>query len=621
MCGIVATVGVDPVLIAELGPDALTAIAHRGPDDEGSWSDGVAWLGHRRLAIIDLTQGGHQPMIDERSGVALTFGGEIYNYIELRAELEGHGHVFRTKCDTEVLLAAYLEWGESCLNRFNGMWSFVIWDPRTRRAFFARDRFGVKPLYYAMAGGGLAIASEPKALLAIDPQLRRVDEAALYAFLAEGQLYSGDRSFYAGIHVLQPAHYGTFGEGAGSPDIRRYWAPPDAARSALSYDEAVRTFSDLLDDSVALRLRSDVPVGFTLSGGLDSSAILQSAVAATSSRGGTLQAFTSVYTSSAGARDVGERRWAAEVAAKYERVDFQPVDAKHGDWLGVLGRVVWHMDGPGNSPAVFPLWRIMERARAARIPVLLEGQGADELLAGYPQYAALALWEQIRANRLASLRHDFRSYARTFSIRQLTLWLARERMAFVIGAYRRRVGALGTLDPDFVEAFKSTPRAPVPRSVNARLSADLTRDILPGLLQYGDAISMAHSIESRLPFLDYRLVEFASSLPSEFKVGAGETKRVLRDHLRTVDLSVIANRRRKHGYPTPANTWMAEDGGAALKDLLLSPNAEIRSFCRPKRIERLIEHHASGRGGAGNHLYRILTTELWLRTCIKGEHL
>ena len=616
MCGIVATVGIDPGLVADWGPEALTAIAHRGPDDEGSWIDGNAWLGHRRLAIIDLTQGGHQPMIDETSGVALTFGGEIYNYIELRAELEALGHVFRTQSDSEVLLAAYLQWGEGCLDRFNGMWSFVIWDPRIRTAFFARDRFGVKPLYYAMANGGLTIASEPKALIALHPQLRRVDEAALYAFLAEGQLYSGDRSFYAGIHVLRPAHCGMFQAGAASPDIRRYWALPDAARPTLSYAEAVRTFGDLLADSVGLRLRSDVPVGVTLSGGLDSSAVLQSAVTATASTEGRLRAFTSVYAAPTTLKVVDERRWAGLVACKYDRVDLEHVPASSSDWLNVLERIVWHMDGPGYSPAVSPLWKIMERARASGIPVLLEGQGADELLGDYTQYAASALWDSLSRHRLSTFARDFGSYARTFSVRMLSLWLARERAPFAMRAYRRRVGALGTLDPDFVRRFDTGPSPEPARTVNDRLGADLTRDILPALLHYGDAISMAHSIESRLPFLDYRLVEFACSLPGEFKVGGGETKRIVRDRLRSVDLPTISNRRDKQGYPTPANTWLGDDGGAALKDLLLSSGAEIRAYCRPKRLERLIDYHASGRRGAGNHLYRLITTELWLRTCI-----
>jgi asparagine synthase (glutamine-hydrolysing) len=366
-------------------------------------------------------------------------------------------------------------------------------------------------------------------------------------------------------------------------------------------------------------MRSDVPVGFTLSGGLDSSAVLEAAVKATESTPGTLRAFTSVYHAPAGIPGIDEREWASVVAGKYPRVDLEEVSASADDWLNVLERVTWHMDGPGNSPAVFPLWKIMQHARSSGIPVLLEGQGADELLGGYTQYAALALWDSLFRNRLSTVAKDFGSYGETFSVLMLTLNLVRERTPLATRMYRRRVGALGTLDPEFVRQFDTRTSQKPAKTVNDRLGDDLTRDVLPGLLHYGDAVSMAHSIETRLPFLDYRLVEFATSLPGEFKVGAGETKRILRDHLRSVDLQIIANRRYKVGYLTPANTWLAANGGEILKSLLLSPDAQTRAYCRPERMRRLIDHHASGRGGAGHHLYRLLTTELWLRTCIGAQ--
>ncbi len=617
MCGIVAVVGEGHPELGARRQEALDLLSHRGPDDDGSWADRNAWLGHRRLSIIDLTSAGHQPMVHQPSGAVITYNGEIYNYIELRAELEAAGHVFTTQSDTEVLLAAYLTWGEDCLNRLNGMWSFLIWDPRRRRAFFARDRLGVKPLYFAVVDGGLSVASEPKALLALHPELRKPDDASVYALLGEGVLYGSDRSFYAGIHVLAPGHCGNYNPGASSPVIREYWTPPSPSVDPFDYEQALDTFSDLFADAVRLRMRSDVPVGFTLSGGLDSSAILESAVTGTASTGGVLQAFTSVYQAPSGIEAVDERKWAHEVAGKYARVDLEEVSASPGDWLKVLERVTWHMDGPGSSPAVFPLWKIMQRARSAGVPVLLEGQGADELLGGYTHYAALALWHSLARRGPSAFTKEFASYAQTFPLLRLALFMVRERTSFATRAYRRRVGALGTLDPDFVRRFESKRPPESVRTVNDRLGKDLTQDILPGLLHYGDAISMAHSIENRLPFLDYRLVEFVSSLPGEYKVGGGETKRILRDHLRSVDLSVIANRRDKRGYPTPANTWLAANGGEILKSLLLSPDAQIRAYCRPERVGRLIDHHAAGRAGAGLHLYRLLTTELWLRTCIQ----
>lgn len=618
MCGIVATIGIAHRFDQARRAEALRVLAHRGPDDEGSWLDEHAWLGHRRLSIIDLSSAGHQPMVHEPSGLVITFNGEIYNYLELRKELELAGRHFTTQSDTEVLLVAYLEWGEGCLSRMNGMWSFLIWDPRERKAFFARDRLGVKPLYYSLAESGLSVASEPKALLALHPELRRVDETALYGFLAEGQLYTSGHSFYEGIRVVPAGHCGVFEPGHSSADIHRYWAPPVASDRSEDYRDCVHEFSGLLRDSVRLRMRSDVPIGFTLSGGLDSSAVLQAAVTASGSAGARLRAFTSVYDNPAGSRIIDERDWAALVAGKYERVDLEEMRAGEGDWLEVLGQIVWHMDGPGYSPAVFPLWRIMEHARSSGVPVLLEGQGADELLGGYTQYAAIAMWGLISRFRFRTVASEIGSYSRTFSARQLTLWMARERLSFVKGAYRRRVGSLGTMNRAFARRFEGSLPARPPKTLNGRLAADLTRDILPGLLQYGDAISMASSIESRLPFLDYRLVEFASSLPGEFKVGGGETKRILRDHLRSVDLSEIANRRDKQGYPTPADDWLRADGGAILRSTLLTPGAAIRAYCSAKQLERLISYHTGGGKGAGNHLYRLLTTEMWLRACIAG---
>jgi asparagine synthase (glutamine-hydrolysing) len=618
MCGIVAVVGGPAGPDRDVNDRALDCIAHRGPDDRGTWDNDEAWLGSRRLAIIDLSPGGHQPLVDPTTGVAITYNGEIYNYLELRAELVGMGHTFRTQSDTEVLLHAYLQWGPDLLGHLNGMWAFVLWDPRSRQAVFARDRLGVKPFYYSARSGRLTVASEPKALLVIDPSLRQVDERSLYGFLAEGRLYTGANSFYAGIDVLPPGHYGTFAPGDSAPEIRRYWAPPEPAEGPLDYAQAVTTFGEVLHDAVRLRMRSDVPVGFTLSGGLDSSSVLEAATVAAAGEG-RLQAFTSIYDTPEGAPVIDERRWARLVADRYD-VELREVAADVTDWMSVLTKVVWHMDGPGYSPAVFPLWKIMEQARSSGIPVLLEGQGADELLGGYTQYAALAMWDSLSRGRLATFARDYGSFAKTFSVRMLTLWFLRERASFAVEAYRRRVGSLGTMDPEFARRNRgeALAAATMPRSVNGRLTIDLTQEILPGLLHYGDAISMAHSIESRLPFLDYRLVEFASTLPGVFKVGNGQTKRILRDHLRTVGLDVIADRRDKQGYPTPADTWLTADGGSALKSLLVSPRAEIHAYCRPERLERLIDYHVSGRKGAGNHLYRLLTTELWLRTCVAG---
>lgn len=623
MCGILAVIGRDGNFTSEEGRlfgAALDLLQHRGPDDRGVWSDGDAWLGHRRLAIIDLTPGGHQPMIDAETGVTVSFNGEIYNYLELREELRSRGHRFRTQSDTEVLLRAYIAWGPQCLERLNGMWHFVIWDPRDRTAFVARDRFGVKPGYYSAQGRRLIVASEPKSILAIEPACRRVDRSALRDFLVSSTIHPGNHSFYDGVSVLPPAHYAIFDVVAGKLVVERYWAPPSEAcePAPASLDQ----FAALFADSVRLRMRSDLPVGLTLSGGLDSSAILTEMA----KHSGPLIAFTSVYRNSGPEQRVDEERWARLAAAPFANVDLRPIDVAREHWIDTLRQIARHMDGPADSPAVFPLWYIMQRARADHIPVLLEGQGGDELLGGYSEYAALdtleALTRALRhpsAGRWLALCRTVTSYSRTFSPTRLARSMVRARFPGLLPAYRRRFGTLGTLRRDFLGEDRpdAIPDAAQGSNVHARLLSDLQRDVLPSLLQYGDAVSMAHSIESRFPFLDYRLVELCISLPMSWKVAGGQTKRVLRAMLNQAGLPQIAQRRDKKGYPTPVNAWLAAGNGELPRQLLLSPDARIHEFCEPRKLARLIETHRRGiNANTGLHLYRLMSTEIWLQECI-----
>jgi asparagine synthase (glutamine-hydrolysing) len=601
---------------------ALDLLKHRGPDDRGTWCDAHAWLGLRRLAIIDLSPGGHQPMTDSVTGVTIAFNGEIYNYLELREELRSLGRAFRTRSDTEVLLQAYLAWGHDCLQRLNGMWHFVIWDPRDHTAFIARDRLGVKPSYYSLKGRRLIVASEPKAIIAVEPAHRSVDKSVLRDFLIHSALYASNQSFYEGISVLPPAHRATFHAATGKLVVQRYWAPPSEEAnesSALNLEE----FAGLIGDSVRLRMRSDVPVGITLSGGLDSTTILTEAAKHTDR----LVAFTSVYRATPDV-NISEERWARLAVSHFKNVELEAVDATPEHWIETLRQISWHMDGPADSPAVYPLWRIMERARAAGIPVLLEGQGADELLGGYVQYAALDVLDNVfKAARRplgaqwGALARTLLSYSQIFSPTRLGLSIVRAQFPSLLPLYRSRFGALGTLRREFIgeDRYSFTNPQGVSR-VHTRLLNDLQRDTLPGLLQYGDAISMAHSIESRLPFLDYRIVEFCVSLPMSAKIANGQTKRALRAVLNRAGLHKIAERQDKKGYPTPVNAWLAADNGQLAREVLLAPDAYIHEFCEPRALARLIETHLRGINSmTGYHLYRLLSTEIWLRRCV-GTH-
>ncbi|MDQ6804684.1 MAG: asparagine synthase (glutamine-hydrolyzing) [Actinomycetota bacterium] len=621
MCGILGIL--DDDLLEGHREAALDVISHRGPDDRGTWSDEQVWLGHRRLSIIDAA-GGHQPMVDPTTGVVVTYNGEIYNYLELRRELEAAGHRFVSSSDTEVLLHGYLEWGTGCLEHFNGMWAFIIWDPRSRQAFFARDRFGVKPLYYALHGGSLLIGSEPKALITACPALRQVNESAIHDLLADKRVWHDERTFYADILALAAGHWGTYRPGERGPRIERYWADP-APSCTGPWDEAdaLERFAAVLEDAVAIRLRSDVPVGLTVSGGIDSTVILDAMAAVRGRTGSDVRSYTAVYGEMPEERSVDESSWARIAASAYGNVVLEEVEASNRDWLEVLRRIVWHMDGPGFSPAVFPMWMIMQRARADGVPVLLEGQGADEVFGGYAYYTAAAFLDRLterrpsasvaragldaaRAGSRASSARGFLRDVGVVAVPAVRDW--QSRRSTLRGALaarnrhegRRRLGE-GRGGPGVFAAGR----------FERRLGSDFSHDLLPAFLQYGDAVSMAHSIETRLPFLDYRLVELGMALPPPARISVGETKHLLRSHLRRAGQDEIADRRGKRGYPTPAHEWLAADGGAVLRGVLLDRGARVGEMINPARVERTIDRHVAGSYAGGDALYSLLATELW----------
>jgi asparagine synthase (glutamine-hydrolysing) len=617
MCGILGWLGQHQAGDAERFGAALDLLAHRGPDDRGVIAMPGVLLGHRRLSILDLTAAGHQPMTEPLSGAVIVFNGEIYNHVELRAELEVLGHRFIGHSDTEVLLHALIEWDEQALARLNGMWSFAYWQPAKNRLLLARDRFGIKPLYYRQGMQGLAFSSEPKALLALFPEHRAVAEESLLDFLGNNLLYARGESFYKGIHVLPPAHYATYEVDTGKLCLTRYWDYPASADETLSAEDAVAQFDALFTDAVRLRLRSDVPVGLTLSGGLDSTAVL---AAATPYSSRPLTCFTSIY----GKGEQGELPW-AELASNAAHAPLIPVAAPQEDWLKTLRKVAWHMDGPGYSPAVYPLWHLMQRARAEGVPVLLEGQGADEALAGYPQYAVLDFisYASGKSGQHRSLAGAFKrvsALGRTFSLRWTMAWLARELSPSLLRWHRQRVGF-----QSLVRKGIKLPEPPEMLSeknddlVRRRLLADHSLNILPGLLHYGDAVSMAHGVEARNPFMDYRLVEWMFRLPAGLRFNENETKWVLRKYLRAHGQQAIGNRPDKKGYPTPVGKWLASEQGREIERMLLDPRSLLHKWCDPDKIRQLIEQNRQGVMAAEHHLYKLLSTQIWLNECIEGD--
>lgn len=616
MCGMLGWLGHHGSEDAERFGDALDLLAHRGPDDRGVWAAQGVLLGHRRLSILDLTAAGHQPMADPASGAVIVFNGEIYNHVELRKELEGLGHCFIGNSDTEVLLHALIEWGEQALARLNGMWAFAFWQPTTRRLLLARDRFGVKPLYYRNGREGLAFASEPKALLDLFPQHRAVSEQALLDFLANNLLYARGESFYQGIHVLPPAHYGIYEPETSRFRLVRYWDYPERVDEELDAEDAVAQFDELFTDAVRLRLRSDVPVGLTLSGGLDSTGVLAAARGVVANP---LTSFTSIY----GEGEPGELSW-ARLASEAAHAPLIAVSAPQEEWLSTLRKIAWHMDGPGYSPAVYPLWHLMRRARAEGVPVLLEGQGADEALAGYPQYAVLEFLGYLKGKSgrkpgMAGLAARMSALRRTFSLPWAVAWVAREMSPGLLRWHRQRVGFQSLMRkgvdlPRFPGDLVREDGDPV----RQRLLMDHSLSILPGLLHYGDAISMAHGVEARHPFMDYRLVEWMFRLPTRLKFKGSETKWVLREYLRAHGQQAISNRPDKKGYPTPVGKWLSSGEGREIERLLLDTRSQIYEWCEPDKVRRLIERHQQGVMASEHHLYKLLSTQVWLGECLNG---
>jgi len=618
MCGILGWAGPgSPPFDSATFNAATRLLAHRGPDDQGVWSADGVMLGHRRLSIIDLSAAGHQPMASASGRSHIVFNGEIYNHIELRRDLERGGVPIRGGADTGVLIELLEARGASALSLLNGMFAFALWDTSARRLTLCRDRFGVKPLYYRVGSDGIAFASEPKALLALFPEHRQLDRGTLLEFLAHNDLYASGRSFYDGIRVLPPAHVAVFDTTTSTLRVDRYWDYPLESECIEQIDLTLarEQFDALFDDAVRIRLRSDVPVGITLSGGLDSTAVL---TAAARHSADPLRCYTSVYGSDSGASGAGELNW-ARMASQTVGAPLTPVSAPRGDWLQVMRQVVWHMDGPGYSPAVYPLWCLMQRARADGVPVLLEGQGADEALAGYPQYAVLELLSFLRQGGWAkpgAMSARLNGLRGTFSWRWALAWIVRESFPGLLTWHRKRAGFQSLLREGAALPDAWPNQGEASDTVRQRLRVDHSRAILPGLLHYGDAISMAHSIETRNPFLDYRLVEWLFRAPTSIKLHEGQTKWVLREYLRSHGQAAIGNRRDKKGYPTPAGAWLASEEGRQLEAMVLKPGSPLHEWCDPARLVRLFELNRHGVIGTEHHLYKIVSTQMWIDRCL-----
>lgn len=620
MCGIAGSVepysgGVNEHVLREM----TSTVRHRGPDDSGFYFDPLrqVGLGHQRLKIIDLSDAANQPMSNEDGTVWITYNGEIYNYQDLDSILKSKGHRYRSQCDTETIVHAYEEWGEDCVTRLNGMFAFALWDERKKQLFCARDRFGEKPFYYFSDGGRFVFGSEIKSLLQDPGVPRRPNYFSLRRYLLNGLIDVDEATMFEGIQSLPPAH--TLMVRDGRVTVRRYWSLPcipdtNGHKSEADWTNEVLA---LFEDAVKRRLRSDVPIGTCLSGGLDSSTIICLMEGLID---GPVAAFSVAYDD----EDFSEHRFIKAITDNVP-LDAHVVMPTGDDLYDTLERIVWHNDEPSHSTGQYSQWHVMKLAAEHGVTVILNGQGGDELLAGYHRYIPTYIRELLLSGNLTQaareMAGDMRLHGRGFGLdlRQVvfpalpgsvrkgyTRWLSRgsygsEFLSSELLAEAEKSEGAGTQLDGF-------------RSLRDHLAHDLTIASVPSLVHSEDRCSMAFSREIRLPFLDHRLVELAFGMPSSMKIRSGATKHVLRRIMAKQDLpTAVVNRHDKKGYPTPIGKWFRTIAREQTRELIESRSFRERGLVKPEQAEAVFKLHCSQKADFTTELYRWVNLELWHR--------
>ena len=597
---------------------AADAMVHRGPDDEGFYLNGELGLGNRRLSIIDLP-GGHQPISNEDETVWVTFNGEIYNYQELRPELEGRGHRFRTASDTETLVHLYEEYGLGCLEPLRGMFAFALWDARRKRLLVARDRLGIKPLFYRLEPGRLLFASELRALRELVGHPLEIEPQSVYDFFGFRYI-PAPHTFYRGVEKLLPGHYLVVD--ARGARVESYWDVPPEEETSRTAEDFAEEVIEQLRESIRLRLIADVPLGVFLSGGTDSSAVV-AFMAALGAR--PLRTFSVGFEEPEYSELPFARRIAQHFSTEHHELVVHPQDMAEE-----LARLVAFRDEPVAEPTDVALYR-MARLASEQVKVVLAGEGGDELFAGYPKYAADRL-----AGLVSALPQEMtRAIARWLPYRQRRAKLALEALSIRDEAERSvtwfasfsREEREALFAPEFLEQVdvahparifeqyleKVRDRSPLKRM----LYADLKIWLPDNLLLRGDQMTMAASIEERVPFLDHKLVELAARIPSRMLTRGFKTKVLLRQALRPY-LPPETLRRRKVGFTVPIGPWFRKSLKSMVADLVLSPEAQARGYFNREAMERFVREHFDGVRDRQKQLWALVNFELWCRSKVKS---
>jgi asparagine synthase (glutamine-hydrolysing) len=616
MCGIAGILRADNAPVHRGEIDAMVAtIRHRGPDGQGSWTGDGIGFGHTRLAIIDLTAASDQPIVDEAAGLTMVFNGEIYNYVELREELRALGHTFRSEGDGEVMLRAYMEWGVGSLPKLNGMFAAAIWNAHTRQLLLARDRFGEKPLYLARTGGSVVFGSEMKAILAVRPELRDANRKSVFRYLSRGDLDLDEESFFEGIEALPASHYLLL-DGDCRGVAQRYWEAGEAC-VPTNRAAAMERFRELVFDSVRLRLRSDVPVGSSLSGGLDSSSIVATIDAEKSSQWVQQKTFSARFHSSA--HDEGRfiERVTRHVDAEAHEVWIEPEC-----FVEAFREMQWHQEEPIASASPFAQWCVMKLAAEQQTTVLLDGQGADEILAGYDQAHGMFWAHWMRRGRIDKVGRELMSFGKRYGgFRDPALFAAyyslpggvRDGLAELY--YRSADVVSPELHREFSPAHVDTYE-PFPDRLRNELVRWQTTTQLPEFLRYADRNSMAFGREVRLPFLDHRLVEYCFGLGPDLLLNRAVTKVVLREAMRGIVPDDILDRKDKMAYAPPQRQWNRGVLRPWLEAML--QGAERRTDVFNPRTVREMRGRLL-RGGRDTLVWRIASTEAWFQTMVDAK--
>ncbi len=613
ICGIIHTDvdrWVDPARLAAMGD----ALAHRGPDDAGLWHEGPVGLGHRRLGVLDPTPAGHQPMISPDGRYVIVYNGEVYNFLELRKELEGRGLSFHTQCDTEVLLAAYAAWGEDMPARLNGMFAFAIHDRETGLLFAARDRLGIKPFFHTLRDGCFAFASELTALRKSGFADGGIDANALDDYLA--YLYiPAPRTIFRHVFKLGPGEKLRFHRGR--LEIASYWRPQYAVDEEWTLDTAADTYRELLWDAVRLRMRSDVPLGAFLSGGLDSSSVTAALAD---------QSVRPVKTFSIGFDDAEADELAyARLAARHLGTDHTEA-VLTPDMADLLPPLARHFGEPFADSSALPMWLVSRLARD-QVTVTLSGDGGDELFAGYTwlhMNHRVAAYRRVPGLLRRSLDAGLRLLPATPRTGKLRRFSAdafltadesfRRRLTCFTAAERR---ALYT--PDFTVAdgrdrYGEHCAAARELSDDDRmLYLDTVMYLPDDILAKVDRMSMAHGLEARVPLLDHRLVEFAATVPFALKYAGGVSKIVAKHAMRdTLPPALLTQRKR--GFSIPIDRWFRESLGAMYEETVLAPDARCTACLQAHALRSYLHRHRSGKENFGHRLWALLVLEHWLRS-------